>query len=122
MPAPRSLLSVGSATLTIVLSTTASSRLRQRTPKASHLRLLLNIGHSHYVIEHCSLSIGRYASPVSAQVQGTRTRTASVAVTDSLIDAALAILEETGLPGLTVRDVAARAGVAPMCVYSRFGS
>jgi len=55
-------------------------------------------------------------------MQGTRTRTASVAVTDSLIEAALAILEEAGLPGLTVRDVASRAGVAPMGVYSRFGS
>ncbi|MGI9187828.1 MAG: TetR/AcrR family transcriptional regulator [Gaiellales bacterium] len=49
-----------------------------------------------------------------------RTRTASVVVTDSLLTAALALLEERGLSALTVRAVSARAGVAPMGVYSRF--
>jgi AcrR family transcriptional regulator len=50
-----------------------------------------------------------------------RVRTASLAVSDSLVDAALSLLEESGMAGLTVRDVATRAGVAPMGVYSRFG-
>ena len=54
--------------------------------------------------------------------QDARTRTSSLEVTASLIDAALAILEEAGLPALTVRAVATRAGVAPMGVYSRFGN
>jgi len=54
--------------------------------------------------------------------QGVRTRTASVEVTTSLVDAALALLEEAGLSALTVRAVATRAGVAPMGVYSRFGN
>ena len=51
-----------------------------------------------------------------------RTRTPSVEVTDSLVDAALALIEESGLAALTVRSVASRAGVAPMGVYSRFGN
>ena len=51
-----------------------------------------------------------------------RARTPSVDVTDSLVDAALALIEESGLGALTVRSVAARAGVAPMGVYSRFGN
>ena len=59
---------------------------------------------------------------MAASTQGARTRTASVEVTDSLVEAALAILEESGLTALTVRSVASRAGVAPMGVYSRFGS
>jgi len=59
---------------------------------------------------------------MAASTQGVRTRTASVEVTDSLVEAALAILEESGLTALTVRSVASRAGVAPMGVYSRFGS
>ncbi|CAB5005039.1 MAG: TetR family transcriptional regulator [Actinobacteria bacterium] len=51
-----------------------------------------------------------------------RTRTPSLEVTDSLVDAALTLIEESGLGALTVRSVAARAGVAPMGVYSRFGN
>jgi len=43
-------------------------------------------------------------------------------VTASLESAALELLEESGTQALTVREVAARAGVAPMGVYSRFGS
>lgn len=54
--------------------------------------------------------------------QGVRSRTASIEVTDSLVVAALALLEEDGLASLTVRAVASRADVAPMGVYSRFGS
>lgn len=59
---------------------------------------------------------------MSDRRQGARVRTASVAVSDSLVAAALSLLEESGLPALTVRDVAVRAGVAPMGVYTRFGS
>ena len=54
--------------------------------------------------------------------QATRMRTSSIDVSDHLVEAALAILEESGLTTLTVRAVATRAGVAPMGVYSRFGS
>ena len=54
--------------------------------------------------------------------QGPRTRTASVEVSDSLVEAALSLLENAGLSALTVRSVAATAGVAPMGVYSRFGN
>jgi AcrR family transcriptional regulator len=43
-------------------------------------------------------------------------------VTDSLLDAALELIEEGGSQAITVRAVATRAGVAPMGVYSRFGS
>jgi len=50
-----------------------------------------------------------------------RTRTPSADVTDSLVDAALEILEEDGAEAMTVRAVASRAEVAPMGVYSRFG-
>lgn len=42
-------------------------------------------------------------------------------MTDSLLDAALGLLEEGGSDAITVREVASRAGVAPMGVYSRFG-
>ena len=49
-------------------------------------------------------------------------RTSSLDVSDHLVQAALALLEETGLASLTVRTVATQAGVAPMGVYSRFGS
>ena len=51
-----------------------------------------------------------------------RTRTRSEDVTDSLLEAALDLLEEGGAHGVTVRAVATRAGVAPMGVYSRFGN
>lgn len=50
-----------------------------------------------------------------------RTRTKSADVTESLLDAAMEILEEEGAEAMTVRAVAARAEVAPMGVYSRFG-
>jgi len=51
----------------------------------------------------------------------TRTRTASADVTDSLLQSALDLLGEGGTDAITVRAVAAHAGVAPMGVYSRFG-
>ena len=54
--------------------------------------------------------------------QAPRTRTASVVVTDSLLAAALDLLDDGGHAALTVRAVSARAGVAPMGVYSRFES
>ena len=63
--------------------------------------------------------MARYAGGVSSPH---RARTPSVEVTDSLVDAALALIEESGLGALTVRSVASRAGVAPMGVYSRFGN
>lgn len=49
-------------------------------------------------------------------------RTPSQDVEGSLLRAADAVLRRDGLSGVTVRAVAAEAGVAPMGVYSRFGS
>ena len=49
-------------------------------------------------------------------------RTPSRVVEQALVDAAERVLVRDGLPGLTVRAVAAEAGVAPMGVYNRFGS
>lgn len=49
-------------------------------------------------------------------------RTPSQDVETSLLRAADAVLGREGLAGVTVRAVAAEAGVAPMGVYSRFGS
>jgi AcrR family transcriptional regulator len=42
-------------------------------------------------------------------------------VRHSLLDAAARLLQRDGPDALTVRHIAAEAGVAPMCVYSRFG-
>ena len=50
-----------------------------------------------------------------------RQRTPSADVTESLLAAAGELLESEGQEAITVRAVAARAGVAPMGVYSRFG-
>ncbi|MGQ0623657.1 MAG: TetR/AcrR family transcriptional regulator [Sporichthyaceae bacterium] len=49
-------------------------------------------------------------------------RTPSQDVESSLLRAADAVLRREGLAGVTVRAVATEAGVAPMGVYSRFGS
>lgn len=49
-------------------------------------------------------------------------RTPSSEVELSLLRAADAVLRRDGLSGVTVRAVAAEAGVAPMGVYNRFGS
>ena len=51
-----------------------------------------------------------------------RQRTSSTEITQALLTAATEILAEDGSGGLTIRQVAQRAGVAPMGVYSRFGS
>lgn len=49
-------------------------------------------------------------------------RTRSRDLESVLLQAADAVLRRDGLEGVTVRSVAAEAGVAPMGVYSRFGS
>jgi AcrR family transcriptional regulator len=51
-----------------------------------------------------------------------RARTPSQDVQQALLEAAEAVLARDGLAGVTVRAVAAEAGVAPMGVYNRFGS
>jgi AcrR family transcriptional regulator len=51
-----------------------------------------------------------------------RGRTRSADVEQALLEAAEAVLAREGLGGVTVRAVAAEAGVAPMGVYNRFGS
>ncbi len=48
-------------------------------------------------------------------------RTPSQDVERALVDAAEAVLVREGPAGVTVRAVAAEAGVAPMGVYNRFG-
>jgi AcrR family transcriptional regulator len=50
-----------------------------------------------------------------------RTRTPSALVARELLRAAEAVLVREGIAGLTVRAVAAEAGVAPMGVYNRLG-
>ena len=55
-------------------------------------------------------------------VEGGGTRTPSRELEQALVDAAERVLVRDGLPALTVRAVAAEAGVAPMGVYNRFGS
>jgi AcrR family transcriptional regulator len=52
---------------------------------------------------------------------GRRGRTPSADVQRELIAAAEAVLERDGPGGLTVRAVAAEAGIAPMGVYNRLG-
>jgi AcrR family transcriptional regulator len=49
-----------------------------------------------------------------------RQRSRSSDISAHLLDAALAILASEGVDGITVRNVAAQAGVAPAGVYSRF--
>jgi AcrR family transcriptional regulator len=55
--------------------------------------------------------------PVAA---ASRHRTASEQVGVALLDAAQAVLDRDGLSAVSVRAVAAEAGVAPMGVYNRF--
>src|SRR5256885_16863778 len=52
---------------------------------------------------------------------GRRPRTPSAQVASELLNAAERVLAEDGMRGLTVRAVAAKAGVAPMSVYNQFG-
>jgi AcrR family transcriptional regulator len=54
-------------------------------------------------------------------VAGRRSRTPSAEVERELLSAAKAVLVREGPGGLTVRAVAAEAGIAPMSVYNRFG-
>jgi AcrR family transcriptional regulator len=62
-------------------------------------------------------------SPSGASTPSTpRGRTRSRDVEQNLLDAAESVLAREGLAGVTIRDVAAEAGVAPMGVYNRFGS
>lgn len=51
-----------------------------------------------------------------------RARTRSQDVQQNLLDAAEVVLARDGLAGVTIRAVAAEAGVAPMGVYNRFGN
>jgi AcrR family transcriptional regulator len=53
---------------------------------------------------------------------GRRSRTPSAEVARELLSAAEAVLVREGPGGLTVRAVAAEAGIAPMGAYSRLGS
>src|SRR5277367_5713740 len=53
---------------------------------------------------------------------GTRTRTPSVDMEAALLAAATEILETDGPDALSVRRIAATAGVAPMGVYNHFES
>ncbi len=52
---------------------------------------------------------------------GRRSRTPSAQVAPELLNAAESVLVKDGMRGLTVRAVAAEAGVAPMSVYNQFG-
>ncbi|WP_170177880.1 TetR/AcrR family transcriptional regulator [Thermomonospora umbrina] len=58
--------------------------------------------------------------PPGAEVS--RGRTSALVVREALLRAARELLDERGPAGLAIRDIAARAGVAPMGVYNRFGS
>src|SRR3954471_2459287 len=49
-----------------------------------------------------------------------RRRTPSTAIEDALVEAAFRLLEAEGPEALSVRRVAAEAGVAPMGVYTHF--
>jgi AcrR family transcriptional regulator len=66
--------------------------------------------------------VGVAASKGTGTAEGGGTRTPSRALEQALVDAAERVLVRDGLPALTVRSVAAEAGVAPMGVYNRFGS
>jgi len=52
--------------------------------------------------------------------EGVTTRTPSKHIRRGVLDAAVALLEATGPDGLTVRALAAGAGVAPMAIYNHF--
>jgi AcrR family transcriptional regulator len=58
---------------------------------------------------------------VTSPAPGRRQRTPSADVERELLSAAEAVLVQKGPGGLTVRAVAARAGIAPMGVYNRLG-
>jgi AcrR family transcriptional regulator len=52
----------------------------------------------------------------------TRVRTPSLSIEAAVIDAATNLLASEGPAALSIRRIAAAAGVAPMSVYNRFGS
>lgn len=54
--------------------------------------------------------------------QRKRSRTASEQVSAALLQAAETVLDRDGVAGVTVREVAREAGVAPMGVYNRFAN
>jgi AcrR family transcriptional regulator len=70
-------------------------------------------------MERMSEAGGRSAAPARSQPR--RGRTPSADVERELLAAAEAVLVREGPGGLTVRAVAAEAGVAPMNVYNRLG-
>jgi AcrR family transcriptional regulator len=49
-------------------------------------------------------------------------RTPSLSIEAAVVDAATALLSSDGPAALSIRRIAAAAGVAPMSVYNRFGS
>src|SRR6201992_4387471 len=61
------------------------------------------------------------ACTARAKTPPRRTRTPSADVERELLAAAEAVLVREGPAGLTVRAVAAEAGIAPMGVYNRLG-
>jgi len=71
------------------------------------------------------LQTGKVVKCLDAEVTGVTKaaakRTPSADVEGSLVDAAVAVLERDGPAALTVRAVAAEAGVAPMGVYNHLG-
>ncbi len=50
-----------------------------------------------------------------------RRRTPSIEIEDAVVGAALRLLAEQGAAALTVRGLAAAAGIAPMGIYNHFG-
>ena len=68
--------------------------------------------------------IGKTASVTlnGAEPAAVSSRTPSRVLEQALVDAAERVLARGGLSAVTVRAVAAEAGVAPMGVYNRFGS
>jgi AcrR family transcriptional regulator len=60
-------------------------------------------------------------SSTTSSAPGRRARTPSADVQRELVSAAEAVLVRDGPGGLTVRAVAAQAGIAPMGVYNRLG-
>jgi AcrR family transcriptional regulator len=61
-------------------------------------------------------------SMASTPAAPARSRTPSIGMEAALLDAALVLLEEEGPEALSVRRIAAAAGVAPMGVYNHFAS
>jgi AcrR family transcriptional regulator len=71
-------------------------------------------------------NVSAKASPASLATLATRAkdraRTPTLAVEDAIGRAAADLLAEDGPDALSIRRIAAKAGVAPMTVYNRFGS